>query len=204
MGTIDEELKEAERMAEYRELGFPVDRIAEQFKVSPSTVNRRLKMWEKHLSKEREVAESERARDAQTILQTVLGIIKDKNIAEEIGKVTGANVSTIKGILKRINEGKATKQEIFSILSDFGGIIYGYLQGNELFARLKLPNRESLFGDAEEIKQEIKEEVKKELKKETTVAAGGGGESKHEESEKKEPQQEKKSKSKEKKGEQSS
>lgn len=203
MTTIDEELKEAERMAEYRELGFPVEKISEHFKVSPSTVNRRLKMWEKHLGKEREAAESERARDAQTILQTVLGIIKDKNIAEEIGKVTGANVSTIKGILKRINEGKATKQEIFSILSDFGGIIYGYIRGDELFARLKLPNRESLFGDMGEMKREIKEEVKKELKKETTVAAGDGGGSKHEESEQKESHQEKKSKSKEKKGEQS-
>ncbi|GAH05796.1 unnamed protein product, partial [marine sediment metagenome] len=100
-------------------------------------------------------------------------------------------------------EGKATKQEIFNILSDFGGIIYGYIRGDELFARLKLPNRESLFGDANEMKREIKEEVKKELKKETTVAVGDGGGSKHEESEQKESHQEKKSKSKEKKGEQS-
>ncbi|GAI05477.1 unnamed protein product, partial [marine sediment metagenome] len=106
----DEEFEEAGRMAEYRELGFPVEKIAERFGISPSTVNRRLKLWEKHLGEEREAAESERAKDATTILQTVLGIIKDKNLAEDIGKVTGANVSTIEGILKRISEGKATKQ----------------------------------------------------------------------------------------------
>lgn len=193
--TFDDELGEAERMAEYRELGFPVEKIAERFGISPSTVNRRLKLWEKHLGEEREAAESERAKDATTILQTVLGIIKDKNLAEDIGKVTGANVSTIEGILKRISEGKATKQEVFNILSNFGGVVYGYLQGRDLFKRLKLPSRESLFGGMEEMKREIKEDVKKELKKEIAVAAGSG-ESKQEESE-----QEKKSKSKGKKKE---
>lgn len=171
-----EKLEEAKRVAELKGLGLSLSNIGDRMGLSESTVKRRLIMWERHLGEEKVEAESKEARDAQMILQTVLGIVRGgRDTAADIGKITGANVSVIEGVLNRIRLGKATKKEIFNILSNFGGAIYGYFQGKDVFRSLRLPDRAPII-DREELKQEVKKEVLAEL--------GPSGSGKSEKSEK--------------------
>lgn len=166
--TKEQRLAEAKEAVRMREEGKTLREIGDELGIAKSTVHNRIEMWKEEAGGREVSAEDEKAKDAMMILQTVKGVLSERKIAEDIGKITGANVSTIEGVLKRIREGKATRKEIFNILSDFAGSIYGYIEGTDIFKQLDLPERERAV-DKEKLKEEVKEELLAEI---------GGGSSK--------------------------
>ncbi len=84
------------------------------------------------------------------ILQTVYGILNTDKMAERIGEITGADVATIEGIIKRIREGKATKAEVSKLFANVSGGIAGYFSGKEVFSSVakRLPTREPALNEA--------------------------------------------------------
>jgi len=165
----EEELEEAKAMHKDREAGMVIDDIARKHGCSETTVRRRLDLWDEHEGKE--IAEKEKAESATTILQTVYGIMSDNKMAEKIGEITGANVATIEGILKRIREKKATKAEVSKLFANITGAVSGYFSGKEVFSSMakRLPTRAPMMNE-EEIKR-MAEKAAENKFKELTVAA---------------------------------
>ena len=127
-------------------------------------------MWEEYIGKEE--AAKEKTESAATILQTVYGILNTDKMAERIGEITGADVATVEGIIKRIFEGKATKAEVSKLFANVSGAISGYFSGKEVFSNVakRLPNREPVLNE-EEIKRMAEEAAKKKFEELTLAAA---------------------------------
>lgn len=145
----EEELKEAKEMQKDREAGMVIENIASKYGCSETTVRRRLDLWDEHMGKE--PAAKEKAESAATILQTVFGILDTEKMAERIGEITGADIATVEGILKRIFAGRATKAEVSKLFANVSGAIAGYFSGKEVFSSVakRLPTRDPALSEGE-------------------------------------------------------
>lgn len=175
-----ERLEEAEKVAEMRERGMTYAEIADEMDIGKSTAHSRMKTWEKHIGSERETDE-EKLEDAGTIIQTVRGILSDVESSRKLGEISGADLATIRGTLKRIMEKKATKSEIHKIFANISGAIRGYIEGGEVHKALNLPDRKSMAEkkEVDELKEELEE-----------LKAVVGGKSEKEKKKKKESEEE--------------
>ncbi|MBA7623311.1 hypothetical protein ES703_30705 [subsurface metagenome] len=159
----EEELKEAKEMQKDREAGMVIENIASKYGCSETTVRRRLDLWDEHVGKE--AATKDKTESAATILQTVYGIMSTDKMAEKIGEITGADVATVEGIIKRIISGKATKAEVSKLFANVSGAISGYFSGKEVFSSMakRLPTRDPALNE-DEIKRMAEEAAAKKFK----------------------------------------
>lgn len=170
-----ERLKEAEKVAKLREKGLTYQEIADEMDIGKSTAHSRMKLWEEHLGSEpADEEEVEEVKDLfkliteggfqETIEGTVGAVLGSKESAQKTGRITGADVATLKNALAKFFEGKIEWEKIKYIANNIEGIREGLKGGDEV---------------SEEVLEAISERKKKEekeKKKEKAVAGGGSEE----------------------------
>jgi len=164
----EEELKEAKAMQKDREAGMVIEDISRKHGCSETTVRRRLDLWDEYVGQE--TAEKREAKTAATILQTVYGIIGSDKMAEQIGEITGADIATVEGIVRRILAGKATKAEASKLLANVTGAVSGYFSGKDLFSSVAKRRPTRVPMNEEEFKR-MAEKAAETKFKELTLAA---------------------------------